>query len=88
MSKIQTIAICDVTKGHDLIEYDPDLPEDISRVSQLIRDKINDGHYVYAQKSDGQTLVLKNQPPTDEQLKEVLGSDVNARLINPPVTGG
>ncbi len=84
----QTIAICDVTKGHDSVSYDPDVPEDIARVSELIRDKINDGHYVYAQKKDGQTLVLKNERPSDQELKEVLGSDVSARLINPPVTGG
>jgi len=85
---IQTISVCDITKGHNTIEYDPDIPEDISRVSQILREKIESGHYVYAQKSNGQTVVLKDRPPTDQELTEVLGSDVKTRLINPPVTGG
>jgi len=85
---IQTISVCDITQGHNTIEYDPDIPEDISRVSQILREKIESGHYVYAQKSNGQTVVLKDRPPTDQELTEVLGSDVKTRLINPPVTGG
>lgn len=79
----------DIHKGHETVNFDPDIAGDVERVTKLIKDKLRDGFYVFAQHKNGSHTVLKDPATvTDKDIEEVLVSDVKARLISPPVTGG
>lgn len=55
------------TDGHKEERYDPKNKDHVKRIKKLIKEKIEEGYYLYGASKDGPFMVLRNPKDIDDE---------------------
>ena len=88
---MESLQIMTKTDGHKEERYDPTNKKQIRDIKKMIKEKLEDGYYLYgAKKEEGTFMVLKSAKDIDDEKlnRFLLTKHVKKRLIAKPVIGG
>lgn len=86
----QVLQVMDVKEGHKDMRYDPDDPEQVQKMVNFIREKQDQGFYLYSVDADGNYHVIRKIKDIDNsKLKEfILTREMTKKMVSTPITGG
>lgn len=86
----QILQVMDIKKGHKDMKYDPDDPHEVQKMVDFIREKQNEGFYLYSIDGDGNYHVINKISDIDNsKLKEfILTKKMKKKMVSIPATGG
>lgn len=88
---MESLQVMTKRDGHKEERYDPTNKKHVRDIKKMIKQKLEDGYYLYGAKKDGGTFMVLKSPKDidDENLDRfLLTKHVKKRLIAKPVTGG
>lgn len=87
---MESLQIMTKTDGHKEERYDPTNKKQIRDIKKMIKEKLEDGYYLYGANKSGTFMVLRSEKDIDDEKLDrfLLTKHVKKRLIAKPVTGG